>query len=207
MTPETAVAQNAHRLLVDMGFDVYQEVPLGNRADLVGVRGKLVCVVECKTSLTIDVIAQAEHWRPYAHYRYVAVPRSRSNRALAREILLERGIGLIEEEVTTFAPLNRHARPEKLLAVLRPEHKTYAAAGSQGSYWSPWRDSVARIKRMVQQRPGIELKELVQLVPHHWASAASAKSSIARQIACGVISGLRLETVAKSTRVYEKITT
>ena len=77
-----------------------------------------------------------------------------------------------------------------------------------GSYWSPWRDSVACINGMVQQRPGIELKELVQLVPHHWASAASAKNSIAQQqIACSVISGLRLRNrLLNRKRVYEKIT-
>lgn len=92
--------------------------------------------------------------------------------------------------------------PDESGRAIRPEHKTFAEAGSNGAFWSPWRESVDRMVRTIQQTPGIPLAELVTLVPHHWGTDSSARGCIARQIKAGLIKGLRLETKHKVVRVY-----
>jgi len=98
--------------LREQGYDVYQEVEMhqgGPRADIVGVRGQVLFVVELKKSLSLDVIAQAAYWRRYAHFAAVAVPArvgkmfgrrilvtDDQGRGLAGEVLAWKGLGLLE---------------------------------------------------------------------------------------------------------------
>ncbi len=216
--PETEIAKPAMALLQEMGFELYQEVPLydgGQRADIVGVlAGKTVAIVEVKAGLSFDVIAQAKRWD--AHWRWVAVPSQKGGasdgRRLAMEICGSFGIGVIEVihagsscpvvEIKRYPALRRTADVSRLLAQLRPEHKTFAAAGTSGRYWSRWRDSVARLVAMVRERPGIPMSMLLAEVPTHWASTASAKSCVSQQIADGSIKELRLEQADGRMRVY-----
>lgn len=215
---ETDIAKPALELLREMGFDLYQEVPYGGRADIVGVlAGRTVCVCEVKAALTFDVIAQAKRWHRHAHWVFVAVPglmnRGPSDgRRLAYDLCESLGIGVIEIEIRdgygmvsirNYPRLNRSAEPKKLLAELRPEHKEYAAAGScNGRYWSRWKDSVRHLVEHVRQHPGIVLKDLLTVVPHHWSTNASAKGCVARQIQSGIIKELSLKTEGLMQRVY-----
>jgi hypothetical protein len=208
---ETDLARQAMKVLSDLGFDLYQEVPYGGRADIVGVlAGRTVCVCEVKASLSFDVIAQAKRWHGVAHWVFVAIPWIKlvsDGRRLARDICEQLGIGIIEiqehsNKIVRYPRLERSARPEGLLKVIKPEHKTFAPAGSNGKFWSPWRDSVSRLVRAVCTQPGMTLKELIEGVPHHWGTNASAKGCIARQIQSGIIKELRLEVKDKQMRVY-----
>lgn len=209
---ETSLAKLALRQLEEMGFDCYQEVPLGTRADIVGVRRGIVCVVEVKTALSFDVVAQADDWLPLAHWRFIAVPRVRSGgrgRELAYSVCEERGIGIFEISeqhdrvwILRYPRLNRNANPQRLLDVLRPEHKTYAEAGSSGSYWSPWKSSVQALVREVDRQPGLLLRDLVLKIKHHWASNTSAVNCVSRQIADGAIPELRIEKEGRKVRVF-----
>jgi Holliday junction resolvase len=64
----------------ERGWDVYQEVQIQSGypvADIVAVMGLRVWVVECKTTLTLDLMAQAFHWQRYAHWVSVAVPETK----------------------------------------------------------------------------------------------------------------------------------
>jgi len=83
------------------GADVYQEVrpddPLLDQvADIVSVYpgGDLV-VIEVKTALTLDLIAQASAWVSYAHGVEIATPDAIDTRGrdLARREILRRGLG------------------------------------------------------------------------------------------------------------------
>ena len=45
-------------------FEVYQEVELHSRvADIVAVDGKRVWVIECKRTMSLDLLDQANRWR------------------------------------------------------------------------------------------------------------------------------------------------
>jgi hypothetical protein len=103
--PETDVGRAVVAYLRDMQWEVYQEVSTrhtGAVADIVATLGNLVWVIECKTSLTFEVVAQAIRWRRHgwAHYVSIAVPATKKEgkefnegRALAMKVLEREGVG------------------------------------------------------------------------------------------------------------------
>ena len=100
---ETQIGRAVVQWLEEEGWDVYQEVPVnGHTPDVVGVRGSVVCLVECKTTFSLEVMAQAQRWvafGPMAHLVYVAVPKERepsNGRQFGIRTLRDIGIGVIE---------------------------------------------------------------------------------------------------------------
>ena len=89
---ETEVAKHTVEFLQCDKWDVYQEVQFGQAEripDIIGVRNKIVWIVECKSSLNFDVIAQARHWRYWVHYVSVAVPSSNRATNRGRDLAME----------------------------------------------------------------------------------------------------------------------
>jgi len=85
----------------DSKWDIYQEVEfLGRVADIVLLRDNLVWVVECKTSLSLALMEQANSWIGYANYTSILIPRARrrANRGhfFGRQVLKDLGIGVLE---------------------------------------------------------------------------------------------------------------
>lgn len=97
---ETDVAAAVVAWLADMGWDVYQEVSLGNggrTADLVARSGAVLWAIECKVSLGLAVLEQAHDLLPYAHLVSVAVrqrTRHEGSWRFAREAMGAQGVGL-----------------------------------------------------------------------------------------------------------------
>lgn len=205
---ETELAAAIVRWLDDQGWDVYQEVPLhGRAADIVAVRGPVLWVIETKLSLGLDVIEQAVRWRGLAHCVSVGVPMSGNH--FARSVAESFRLGVIEatDENTVRervdAPLERRAGVHMLRAALRPEQKTALAAGSQhGERFTPWRETCQRVAREATAKPGIELRELITSIRHHYASNASARACLKDWIAKGKVPGVRLEAEGKLLRVF-----
>ena len=206
---ETELAAAVVRSFQEYSYEVYQEVLVGERvADVVAVLGSVVSVVECKTSLSLSVLGQAERWLPYANNRYVAVPkqkrdkRGRERRSVGRDYaakcLSRDGTGLLEVSasgrVLTKVPpgFNRRTpRREELLDCLNPAQKILVAAGgNSGGYWTPFKDTVRRVRRYVEEHPGCALKDLLEAVQTHYASPHSARSCLARYVQLGVIEGV-----------------
>jgi hypothetical protein len=211
---EADLARAVVGYLEDLHWDVYQEVSDGeHRADIVAVQAPLVTVVETKKSLTFDVIAQATRWHGRAHRVFVAVPYAKwsGGRQLAFRVCEERGIGVllcqqgyagaasVSEQV---APrLNRRIR-DGLAAELRPEHKTFAAAGSaSGGHYTAFKGTCRALLRAAQEKPGSTLKELIDSIEHHYATPSSARTHLARWIEDGGIPGLGLEREGRVARV------
>lgn len=217
--------------LRDRGFDVYQEVRPhqgGARADLVGLaerKPRIVAVVELKKSFSIDVLHQAHSWREHAHLVYVAVPAITgrgggwSLRRFCHRVAADYGIGVLE-----LKPPDRWARDaaleervpaqlrrrvdDTLSSFLRPEHKTFAAAGTNGGgYWTPFRDTATRLAAIVINHgaPGIPLKQaLKELGKHHYANDASARACLSTLARQGVIDGIETAYVGKQLLLRPK---
>lgn len=85
--------------LEEHGYDVFSDVESDygcNRADVVGVCGPVVAVVQLKTALSVNVIGQAIDWLPYANIVYIGVPEARSGvNPHATKILRHFGIGVL----------------------------------------------------------------------------------------------------------------
>ena len=194
MPSETALAARVVSWLEVQHWDVYQEVPyLGDVADIVAVRSGLVWVVECKKTLSLAVMAQAARWQ--THYRSLAVPMGKNynERHLAERIcrgFLHVGILYVDEgdlsgiKEKVPAPLLRHHHKHaiELWAKLRPEHKTFAHAGSnRGGRWTPYKQSIAEVKDYLKGRgnEGATLREIADAIKNgHWSSPASARTCL-----------------------------
>lgn len=199
MKGEEDVAQQVIAWLEAQRWDVYQEVaPHGggtSAADIVAVRCGLVWVIECKTSLSLAVMAQASRWT--VHLRSIAVPlanRGSDERALAESIcrghlrvgVLYVGANGVQERVP--APLMRHyhAGALRLKAKLEPEHKTHAKAGCQGGdRWTPYQRTMRDIRSFLAQQgsEGASIKQIMEAVGKgHYANGASAKQCIPKAL-------------------------
>lgn len=213
---ETELAKYIVNWLTNQRFDVYQEVQLGGSvADIVAILGNLCWIVECKTSLSASVAAQAHHWIPWAHIRSIAVPRPRK-RPKVREYLercLDRdGTGVIEVsrvgnvyEAIKPAVSRRPQNLERLRATLRPEHKHLAAAGTnRGGYWTPFKQTVGLVEKFLRTHPGASMKQVVEGCTHHYASAASARACLARYVLHGIIDTIEGRLEAGKLHYYLK---
>lgn len=205
-------------------WDVYQEVQPhgGSVADIVAVRSGILIVVELKTSLTFELLSQARRWRANAHQVYAAVPRAKRSdgRQTAIHVFGDRGIGVIEVEpiahessslsfrsiVRIVVPpsFNRRANVAYIRDRLRPEHKTFAAAGSaRGGHFTEFKATCETLRIFVAKTPGATIKEAVANMVHHYATDASAKAHLVKLIERGVVDGIRCERDAKRVvRLY-----
>lgn len=212
---EVELAEKVVAYLEDAGWDVYQEVAIGDRvADIVAVmqwrdKAKLVHVIECKTSLSLAVMSQAWYWLIHANYCSVAVPKRRYTNAssFAEMVCRNSGIGVIRVEDWRIdydvAPWLRRKRSPRLLPVLRQEHKVYAKAGTNGGgHYTPFKKTCLNILEAVNQNPGIQLKELIDQADHHYANDTTAKSCVRYWVEAGKVAGVRVEKDGKSLRYY-----
>lgn len=218
--PETAVAAPVVAWLDGMWDDVYQEIKAdGYIADIVATRrykhALLVAVIEAKTRLNFDVIAQALRWKWCANYAWVATP-GLHGRPRDAAILALRSLGLGWLTVSPYpAPLvqeavapalRRRVTPEIMLAALRPEQKTYVPAGSPGGKsWTPWRATCHAVAEMVRQHPeGIPLRDVINRTDHHYSRSSVARACIARDAELGRIEGVELRRIGYAVTLHAK---
>ena len=221
---ETALGKPIVAWLESEGWDVYQEVqPHGGRvADIVATRSGILIVVELKTSLTFELLDQIIRWRSDAHQVYAAVPRARSDgRRMAYRVFGDHGVGVIEVDkgavnsidngmglrscvrIVTPPTLNRKAHVATIRDSLRPEHKTFALAGSaRGGHFTEFKATCDRLRGYVTARPGATLKDAINEVNHHYTTDASARTHLAKLIMSGVVKGIRCEKAGKTLNLY-----
>lgn len=165
--------------------------------------------------MSLDLLGQASGWLPHAHYVSVAIPRVRYATA-AREYLRWKGIGvfLISEPSTWVkdpADLVRdeigpeiHRRCSSALrAAVRPEHKTFAPAGtSGGGGFTPYKATCAEVLRVAKASPGLTMREIVAQIRHHYQTPASAHGALVRWIEAGKVPGVEIRRDGKVGRIY-----
>jgi len=209
---ETELAREVSEWLQASGWDVYPEVQLsrwGGRADLVAVQCNRTWVIECKMSLGLSVIAQAEDWRPFCNWVSVAVPygnRSRKTNALVYGVLQWRGIGLIhsghEVRIDIAPRLNRGPLAGDVLAGLNSEQKVMGVAGSKGLFWTPFKQTSKALREYVAQHPGCTLKEAIEGIDHHYRQDTTARSCISQWISKGIIGGIERKRNGKRIELF-----
>lgn len=227
---EVDVAKAVVSYIVSLGWEVYQEVQPwrdGKCADIVATKGKLVWVVEVKTSLTLSVIAQAEWWSHYAHTASIAFPIRKTvktercisgGRSMAYRVMEHFGIGClavdsqcgggweVDSSLSFPGRLNRAAMPDKLRNCLTDLHKTYAKAGNaEGRRLTPFRLTEMDLEDYVKEHPGCTMKEAVDSIDHHYGSDANAKASLVNLIRKNVIKRIRVEKDGRKLRLYSDV--
>lgn len=187
-----ALAARVIEALETSGWSVYQEVkPKGfdRRVDIVAVRGPLLHAIECKLVLGWGVLEQAYDWRQQANMVSVATATYGRNR-MADVICETLGIGRIgvsgDSVVERVSPMIRRRVGTALRMALRPEHRTFARAGSSGRYFSEWRETLARLSELVQRRPhGVLASIAAREIQHHYATNRSAANCFVRDAYSG----------------------
>ena len=196
------------------GWDVFEEI---QHIDIVARRsdGFLWCI-ECKLSMGLQVLQQADHHRHYADAVSVAVPGERRSRGSYFGLHVARtlGIGVIEvrspkqgwdqlvsntvppRDLTVpgerrFFHQRRRSVIESCLTPEAQEAGNHAGQANTGG-WSPFRQTVHRLLAFVKANPHPTLKEAVDGIAHHYGSPASARSSLSRLLGGPAIPGLRL---------------
>lgn len=230
--PETDVAKAAIAWLEREGWDVYQEVRPGPGepiADIVALRDKYLAVIEAKAAASLHVLAQIAGWTRYATHLYIAVPFEpgkapytgkkrlhfgarridREVRELVRDWCAARGIGILtsggEAVASQAMPATERAMAsEDLRNAIRPEHKTYAAAGTQGSRsFTPYKQSCKAIADYVREHRGSTIPEVVRALGKlHYSGIRSATSSLYVAANKGVIEGVRASRDGAQFRLY-----
>lgn len=216
--------------LQDMGWEVYQEVASDfGVADIVAVNGPKLWIIEGKMSLGLPVMAQANHWKWYAHMRSVAVyckdhiwPKRQSNSSYQANQLAKRccemlGIGVIEvrhngfsiqvaEEVQPAIDRKLITRPDGSGGIryeLREEQKTVCAAGgNNGGYYTPYKETCRSILEYVQRNPGCTLKILLDNIQTHYSSRQSARITLPKRLRQNLIPGVTSDTSDGTLRIY-----
>lgn len=196
---EEALAAAVVTELQRQGFETYEEVSMGyasRRADIVAVRGPILMVVECKARMSLKLLDQLYRWQGQAHYLVGAFGFSRVGPA-AKEYAKAIGAGLwvvgaSEIHIDIDARLHRTANIRRLRANLHPKQRSadYAKAGSQGGYFTPFRGTCDALLEVVKRTPGIELREALSRIAHHYASSRSAMSSLPGLIRGGHVPGI-----------------
>lgn len=209
---ETDLADVLVPWLKERGWEVYQEVQIyrgSGRADIVAVQRPLVWVIELKQNFSLSVLDQACHWRHHAHYSSIAVPpvNWRGCRH-ARELCQALRIGMLElrklgpydlkwaetvhERVAPY--FHRRAKYKDILESLCEEQKDFAKAGNaNGEFWTPFKGTCKALAEYVEKNPGQTMKEVIDRIDHHYASAAGARAHLAKYIERGIVANVLIK--------------
>ncbi|MGG4438386.1 hypothetical protein AAXE64_27930 [Priestia megaterium] len=176
--------------LEEKGYEVFSEVQHGwggKRADVVGRIGKCICIVEMKTSLSMDVIEQAISWTPYAHYIYIAIPKRKAPiRHFIQQLLRQHRIGILEVSSRNWVSDYHKAhfnRPSMLdwtsgskrfnwNNILKEEHKTWLPGGSAGGgYVTDYKITIQSVKDYLRrQKDWVSINDILTHCETHYAS-------------------------------------
>lgn len=165
-------------------YEVYKEVNLHGRCDIVVNKGGLIVAIEAKLQFSTTLIYQAIRHFPYSHYTYVAVPKQKNDSTAhysGRIISEKLGIGVlrVSENGTIGSPIEKLLPAQYRRNIHRidlPEKQKYAIAGAQNNNMSEFKCTMREIERFLKEKGGIaSTKELFQ-DKFHWSSPQSAKA-------------------------------
>jgi len=206
---EVDLAKPVISYLEERGWDVYQEVLIyGKIADIVATFGKLTWILECKTSLSLKLLEQIYAWRGRANYLSIVIPIAVSN-GFTKDLLIKNKIGVLtirnSEVFENIHPqLNR--KVINIQKFIKPEHKTWAEAGSQHGYYTPFQQTKTNIEYRIKNYPnGILFKDFMKLTEHHYASEATARSCLQKWIESGIIKGAKIVNQDNKLFIYPVI--
>jgi hypothetical protein len=211
MMTEQEIAKPIVDGLTETGWTVYQEVQCGDSvADIVATQDqpRLIQVLEVKRSIGFAVFEQAVRWIPYANYSFVVTGAKKIRHAAALKIMVNAtGIGVLFGDGILHCPARLNRQPKfasRLRDSLCEEQKYWCEAGSaNGGHFTTFKQTCARLRSDVERHPGIAFRDLIQKCGnYHYASMASAKSSLLRWIDAGKVPGVIAIRDKRQIRLY-----
>ena len=199
--PETAICLAVLAALKEQGWETFQEVDFGHRADIVARKDGKILIVEAKSAPSMALIGQGLHWMAWGNAVAVATTWSRGEfsnicRALGIHIITVghdwRNEGNLKAELPYEWKYHRAEAScrKRLLKRLHPLLNEFGKAGSQSEYYSAFKHTCRNLKEYISGHPGVTMKEAVKNIAHHYASETSARSSLGKWITEGSIEGI-----------------
>ncbi|OIQ59801.1 hypothetical protein MOTE_10570 [Moorella thermoacetica] len=167
--------------LQEKGYEVYSEVCpelyTSKRADVVALKDDTAAIVELKTSLTLELVAQGAAWQEKANCVYLAVPmRGRINHQVDR-FLEKVGLGLLEVSLEWDTWVRETVRPEfrpvaglDWRQIVTEAHKTGPPGGhAGGGYVTEYKLMISRVRQFVERHPdGVSIDAILQNCPTYY---------------------------------------
>lgn len=204
---ETELAQVIVEWLNNKQYEVFQEVQIDNRvADIVAKKNDQLWIIECKTSLNLLLLEQVHNWITYSDYVSVAVPVSKTytrSNTFAKRILREFKIGCLELKKDkynkkyiireTIDPIIHSDPIRKQYIKLHEEQKWYQEAGSSnGGHFTDFKGTIDKLYNLAKDNPGIELKQALKEINHHYKNDNNAFFCIKKYIDQNIIKKIKL---------------
>lgn len=187
---ETDLFEPIKKYFLNRECEVFSEVlgPHGsNRADIVVRQQNLITVVEMKTTLSLDLLEQADRWLPCAHRVYIATPKPKTwhVNGYVEKCLKRDGIGLLQVD---FFQDKWYAQEPIILERVKPKihrkiinrwdklltegHKNSIPGGSKGGgYITPYKTTIDSVKRCLRlKKNGASLDDIVKVVDTHYSN-------------------------------------
>jgi len=208
---EVQLAKPIIAYLEERGWDVYQEVLIyGKVADIVATFGKLTWIVEVKTSLSLKLLEQVYNWRGKANFISIAIPLNSypGGDCFVKDILVKNKIGMLavdkyQENVFEYIHPQLNRGVINIHKFIKPEHKTWAEAGSQHGYYTPFQRTKQNIEYEIKKHPnGILFKDFIKLTEHHYSSETTARSCLQKWIEGGIIKGAKIINQGNKLFIY-----
>lgn len=206
---ETQLALRVVKYLRRKGWEVYKEVI--NRenhvVDIYATKDNQTWAIEVKTTFGLRVMEQAEHWRRYAHFTSIAVPRPKDpkTRIFGYKVAEAFGLGVLEltaSKVISKRDPKANRRPS--IPELVEEQKAYEAGNSSGDYWTPYKRTIENLRVHAIQYPGMSLELAVQQIDHHYRSQRKAFTNMLYALKENKIPGVELQWRSKKAHIYPK---
>jgi len=164
----------------------------------------LIISCELKLNLNLKVFYQAHTNTDFSHYTFIAVPKKCVMRIKKDFIIsicraLNIGILTINNKYTDFqVELYFHEviekKPKKTLKLFEGQ-KTFSQGGeANGGCYTEFKYTCEQIIAFLKESPNnqAELSEIIASIKHHYKNEKSAKSSLKKYLADGVIKGVIL---------------
>lgn len=181
------------------GRDPWQEVPLdGRKIDIVDSVGGMPWAFEVKLHFGLEVIAQAWHWTQFAQRCFVVVPvgKESETRNMAALCCGRLGLDVIEVyesgKILKYTGRNFPCNPQPLLEALRPEQKTFTAAGGSSPVsFTDFQGTLIKLGAYLDRQPEGRalLREAVAEIEHHWPNDKMARTELAKRLSKGRVPG------------------
>lgn len=212
---EVDLAADIIRWLESNGWECFSEVCVGDApCDIIATKCSSVWAIECKLQLSWHLLAQARRHVESANFVSIAIPYMRTDwedRQLIRDVLEFLGIGLITcrkgdsfENVTSVSGKFRPINTEHYRSLLTENHKTFARAGSNRGYWTPFKCVQEAVALFVRDNPGCSIKEIctIEAVKTYYKKEGAAKSNLRQWLRKGVIKHVRCENDHGKTKYF-----
>jgi len=209
---EADIAKSIVSYLHGNGWEVYQEVRCGRiRADIVAVDNKITWVIETKLSFNLNLMEQASRWidKHMANYVSIGIPKLQYNDYAMQILNRLYGIGALLvtpnslENVTREIPAKfQRTKKSDIRKFLYEEQKYFVDAGTNSTYFTPFKRTKENLIKVISENPGINLKDLIEKCSHHYRSNMIGRARISQLIQQGVIPEIRCERNKKSLQFY-----